>query len=308
VVEGRLSDVVSQAGTLTYRARPDGSPYIAVNQAKGTFTALPREGAKVRCGHVLYRVDDEPVLLLCGTTPAYRSLSAGDCGPDVRALNAGLGRSARCFSSKTASALEQLWSELGEKPSSSLTLGQAVLMPGPVRVAKLRATLGGSARPGAPVLEATSGTLQVQLDLDPSRQGEVRKGDRARITLPDTTSVTGRVARLGSVARAPAGQDRAAGGATLPAYLRLDDPRAARGLDRAPVQVEITTKGVEHALSVPVTAITGRAGGGFAVEAVRAGGRRERVAVRLGLFDTAGGRVQVKGELRAGDRVVVPSP
>jgi hypothetical protein len=40
---------------------------------------------------------------------------------------------------------------------------------------------------------------------------------------------------------------------------------------------------------------------------VRAGERRELVAVKLGLFDTGGGRVQVEGDLRAGDSVVVPS-
>ena len=71
--------------------------------------------------------------------------------------------------------------------------------------------------------------------------------------------------------------------------------------------MDITTKGVKDALSVPVTALLGKAGGGFAVEVVRAGDRRELVAVTLGLFDTGGGRVQVEGELRAGDLVVVPS-
>ena len=71
--------------------------------------------------------------------------------------------------------------------------------------------------------------------------------------------------------------------------------------------MEITTEGVENALSVPVTALVGKSGGGFAVEVVRAGGRRELVAVKLGLFDTAGGRVQVEGELGEGDQVVVPS-
>ena len=61
--------------------------------------------------------------------------------------------------------------------------------------------------------------------------------------------------------------------------------------------MEITTEGVKSALSVPVTALVGKSGGGFAVEVVRGGGRRELVAVKLGLFDTAGGRVQVEGEL-----------
>ena len=99
-----------------------------------------------------------------------------------------------------------------------------------------------------------------------------------------------------------------AGAATIPAYLSLDDPERARGLDQAPVHVEITTKGVENALNVPVTAIVGKSGGGFALEVVRADGRRELVAVKLGLFDTAGGRVQVvQGDLRQGEQVVVPS-
>jgi multidrug efflux pump subunit AcrA (membrane-fusion protein) len=72
--------------------------------------------------------------------------------------------------------------------------------------------------------------------------------------------------------------------------------------------VEITTKGVASALSVPVTALVGKSGGGFGVEVVRADGRRELVVVKLGLFDTGGGRVEVDGDLREGDRVVVPSP
>ena len=112
--------------------------------------------------------------------------------------------------------------------------------------------------------------------------------------------------RLGRVART-AGSDDEAAPATIPAYIGLDEPRKARGLDRAPVQVDITTKGVESALSVPVTALVGKAGGGFAVEVVRDHGRRELVAVELGLFDTTGGRVQVEGGLREGDDVVVPS-
>ena len=74
VKKGELSSMVSLDGTLTYRARSDGSPYSAINQARGIYTELPDEGDKVDCGDVLYRVDDDPVLLLCGTVPAYRDL------------------------------------------------------------------------------------------------------------------------------------------------------------------------------------------------------------------------------------------
>ena len=73
------------------------------------------------------------------------------------------------------------------------------------------------------------------------------------------------------------------------------------------MQVNITTKGVNDALNVPVTALVGRPGGGFAVEVVRVDGQRELVAVKLGLFDTPVGRVQVEGDLHVGDRVVVGS-
>ena len=85
------------------------------------------------------------------------------------------------------------------------------------------------------------------------------------------------------------------------------DPAATGSWDQAPVQVAITTEVVEGALNVPVTALVGKSGGGFAVEVVRADGRREVVAVKLGLFDAAGGRVQVEGDLHEGDHVVVPS-
>ena len=74
---GELSAMVSQDGTLTYRARSDGSPYPVINQARGVYTSLPETGDKVGCGGVLYRVDDKPVVLLCGTVPAYRALHVG---------------------------------------------------------------------------------------------------------------------------------------------------------------------------------------------------------------------------------------
>ena len=223
----------------------------------------------------------------------------GDKGKDVRQLN----RNLRALGYNTLKALQR---DKGLAATGTLALGDAVFLPKPVRIAKVTGELGGSARPGAQVAQATSDTLEVQVNLDASQQGEVKKGDRAQITLPGNKSVTGKVERLGRVART-AGKDDAVGDATIPAYISLDEPKQARGLDRAPVQVDITTKGVESALSVPVTALVGKSGGGFAVEVVRDGGRRELVAVELGLFDTTDGRVQVEGDLAEGDQVVVPS-
>lgn len=317
VERGRLSDQISQSGTLTYRAQRDGAAFAIFNRGAGTYTQLPAVGDKVECGHVLYRLSDKPVLLLCGRTPAYRSMSQGETGPDVAELNANLVRlglatraqlvpSSASFGSATTAALERLQAKLGDSPTGSLPLGRVVFLPESVRIATVSGELGGLAQPGAQVLAATSDALQVQLALDPSQQGAVKIGDRAEITLPDNRLVPGRVERLGRVAQIPAGQN-GAGSATVPAYLSLDHPEQARGLDQAPVEVAITTRGVADALSVPVTAIVGRPGGGFAVEVVRADGQREPIAVKLGLFDGGGGRVQVEGNLQVGERVVVPS-
>jgi hypothetical protein len=319
VEEGKLSAMVSLDGTLTYRARSDGSPYPAINQASGTYTELPDGGDKVDCGDVFYRVDDDPVLLLCGTVPAYRDLDTGDEGKDVRQLNRnlhGLGYDADAgvdidpgdneFTWKTEDALEELQDDKGFEVTGALDMGDAVFLPKSARIATVTGELGGSARPGAQVAQATSDALEVQASLDASQQGEVKVGDRAQITLPGNKSVKGKVDRLGRVAQTT-GKDDDPGTATIPAYISLDKPKKASGLDRAPVQVDITTKGVESALSVPVTALVGKSGSGFAVEVVRDGGRRELVAVELGLFDTADGRVQVEGDLDEGDQVVVPS-
>ena len=318
VEKGALSAMVSGAGTLTYRARADGSPYAAINQASGVYTELPEAGNRVGCGGVLYRVDNRPVVLLCGTVPAYRALHVGVRGPDVRQLNRNLHQLGcdadahvridpgdNAFTSKTEQALRVLQRKKGVGMTGRLTTADAVFLPGAVRIAKVSGQVGGSARPGAPVLSATSDKLHVRVDLDASQQGEVKRGDRVQITLPGNTPVGGRVAGFGRVAQAEQGSQ--ATDATIPTFISLDDPANAGGLDQAPVQVDITTKGVDNALSVPVTALVGKSGGGFAVEVVRGGGRRELVAVNLGLFDTGGGRVQVEGDLRAGDSVVVPS-
>ena len=318
VEQGKLSALVSGAGTLTYRAQADGSPYAVVNQAGGVYTQLPQAGDKVGCGGVLYRVNNSPVVLLCGTVPVYRALHVGLSGPDVRQLNRNLHQLGDDndahvridpgddrFTTNTEQALRAFQRHKGVGVTGRLATDDAVFLPEAVRIAKVSAQVGGAARPGAPVLNATSDKLQVRVDLEASQQGDVKKGDRAQVTLPGNTPVTGRVAGFGRVAQAQDGSPAAA--ATIPTFISLDDPAKAGGLDHAPVDVDITTKGVDNALSVPVTALVGRSGGGFAVEVVRGGGRRELVAVQLGLFDTGGGRVQVDGDLRAGDAVVVPS-
>jgi len=295
VRQGSLNGQVSQNGTLSYAAQADGSDYPVVNQAAGVYTKLPAVGQVINCGQVLYWVGDDPVRLLCGSRPFYRDLAEGDDGWDVAILNKNLGIGGDEFTWKTASKL----SDLSDK--TVLKVRDAIVLPGPIRIAGVAAQLGGRAVPGSPLGTAVTTRREVVVQLNASQQSQVKVGNKAQITLPDNRVTGGRVGRIGTVATAS--KD---GSATVPVYLTLDKPQDAGTLDAAPVRVQITTAGVKNALIVPVTSLIG-AGTGYAVERVTAAGGRETVPVKLGLFDDAAGMVQVTGALAAGDRVVVPS-
>lgn len=335
-----LSAIVSQAGTLTYQARLDGSPYPVINRAQGTYTKLPAVGQVIRQGQVLYRVNDRPVVLLHGSTPAYRTLAAGASGPDVAELNAdlvALGYTTRAqlspksatFGPATTTAVEKLQAALGVTQNGTLTLGQVVFEPSAVRVTSLSAQLGGSTRAGETVMQGTSTIRQVQVALSASEQTTVAVGDKVSITLPDNRTTPGVVSSVGAVATCPSssgsggsGPSSAApgtdscspggsGGSGTPTIAVGVTPShsAATGTwDQAPVQVGITTDSVPNALVVPVTALLARSVGGYAVEVVGAGARNHLVPVSLGLFDDAEGLVQVAASgLAAGQEVVVPT-
>jgi peptidoglycan hydrolase-like protein with peptidoglycan-binding domain len=334
-----LSAMVSQGGTLTYRARSDGLPYSVINQARGTYTALPALGQVIRQGHVLYRVNDRPVVLLHGSTPAYRTLSAGASGPDVAELNAdlvalGYAPSSQLrprspvFGSATTTALMKLQAAVGLTRTGTLNLGEVVFEPSAVRVTSVSAPLGGGAQPGETVLQGTSTIRQVQVALDASRQTSMAVGDKVTITLPDNRTTPGVVSSVAKVATCPSssgsggsgsssagtGADTCSSGGsggstpTITVDVTPSDPAATGTWDQAPVQVGITTASVPNAIVVPVTALLARSGGGYAVEVLGAGASNHLVPVSLALFDDADGLVQVAGPgLAAGEEVVVPT-
>jgi multidrug efflux pump subunit AcrA (membrane-fusion protein) len=312
VTRGSLSSRTSVNGTLTY-----AGSHGVVNQATGTLTALPAVGDVIEPGEVLYRVDGDPVVLLQGNVPAYRILVQGLSGPDVRQLNADLvdlGYATRAaldpashrFGSQTSRALRKLQARLGLETTGVLLLGQAVFLPSGVRVTEVSATSGTPAEQGVSVLSVTSTTRQVSIELDAANQGLVELEDRVTITLPDGATTPGEVSRVGTVATTPSSETEEAS-PTIPVRVTLTHPGSIGQLDQAPVLVSITTDSIEDALSVPVTAIVGKSGGGYAVE-VSSGGSHHLVPVELGLFDDVEGKVQVTGSgLHEGDQVVVPS-
>jgi HlyD family secretion protein len=355
VVERSLSSQTEVSGTLGYsgnysvvvasgasQSSGSGQGSAAAGQGSsqsssqpaGTFTALPAVGQVVRRGQSLYSVSGSPVALLYGPTPAYRSLSEGMSGSDVRELNANLialgdatsaelGRDSDSFSAATASALDRFQGRLGVAQTGTLPLGQAVYLPSAALVNSVSATLGGPAQAGAAVLQATSLTRQVTAQLDATEQSDVKAGQHVSITLPDNQTTPGVVTSVGTVASDPSGTGDGGSGsssagstgggsgsgssaATINVYVKPADPAALGPLDQAPVQVAITTATVDNALVVPIDALLAEPDG-YAVEVAAARGARRLVPVELGLFDDADGLVQVTGtRLSAGQRVVVP--
>ena len=297
--------------TLVDRERVDGTlgfadPRAVGARLRGTVTKLPEEGATVRPGEALYRVDEDPVVLLSGRVPAWRDLGPGASGADVRQLERGLRALGRLASSEvdgdydgdTTDAVRGWQEDLGVAETGRVELGRVVFLPGARRVSAVKAALGDQA--GGVVLETTSTRRQVAVDLAASSQQLARAGRSVEVELPSARVVEGRIVAVGSAARAAAEEG---GEATVPVTIALRSAKGTGGLDQAPVSVGLQREVRRDVLTVPVPALVALRGGTYGVR--RADGRVVRV--RPGL--AVDGDVEVAvggGVLRAGDAVRVP--
>lgn len=308
---------VVEKRTITERETFDGrlgydDARTLVNLRTGTLTRTADEGATVKRGGVLYRVDNEPVYLLYGATPVYRTMQQGDEGPDISQLESelmalGYDDDGQMdvdgdFDGDTADAVRDWQSDKGLSESGRIELGQVAFLAGARRVTAVRVERGGSVRPGQPLLDTTSTKRSVTVDLDARRQDLVKVGAKEKVTLTDGSKVDATITEIGAVAKAAKPGDDP----TVEVTLVLSDASKAPGLDSAPVDVEITKDTAKDVLSVPVTALLALADGGYGVETQDADGNRQVVAVETGLFSD--GFVEIKGStVPEGTSVVVPA-
>jgi peptidoglycan hydrolase-like protein with peptidoglycan-binding domain len=232
-------------------------------------------------------------------------------GADVAELNANLdvlgyghGLTGTAFTAATEAAIKRLQVAHSENATGRLLIGAVVFAPSAIRVTSLETTVAvGSTVTAGPLLSATGTAREVQIQLDPALQGQVRPGDPVTITLPNDQTTLGRITAVSSVATP--GQNGSP--PTIGVDAVPNDPATIGNLDQAPVNVSITTGSVRDALVVPVDSLLALESGGYAVEEVATDGVHHLVAVRTGLFDDADGLVQVTGAgLAPGQRVVVP--
>jgi hypothetical protein len=299
-----LVDRESHGGSLGF-----GDTAALATRLSGTVTALPAADATIKRGGALYKIDNKPVMLLYGSLPAYRALSSGDEGADVTQFEKNLwALGYRGFTvddeytSATADAVEDWQDDLGLDETGTVELGRIVYAGGPIRVASRSVGLGATVQPGTELLSTTATGRVATVELDISDQRLARKGAAVDVTLPDGTTVTGRITGVTTTveeAENPGQQD------TTRIEVTIGFDKAPQGLDDAAVNVLFVAAQRENALTVPINALLALAEGGYGLQIVDGTATRV-VAVETGLF--ADGRVEVTGDgLTEGLKVGIPA-
>jgi peptidoglycan hydrolase-like protein with peptidoglycan-binding domain len=276
----------------------------------GLVTWLPAIGSVVGRGEPLFRVDDQPVPMLLGELPLYRTLAPGVTGSDVRQLEENLSALGytgftvdEAFTGYTADAVRRWQHSLGVSETGTIAPGALVYATGEIRVDAHTLRVGDEAT--GEIFGYTGTVPKVTALLPVSEQRYAVEGTEAAVTLPDGSTVAGTVERIDET---PAGAGDAAA-----AGLSGDEPMvevtigfqdAVDGQQAGPVGVRFVAQQREDVLTVPVVALVALVQGGYGVEVLE-GATTRSVAVETGMF--ARGRVEITaGDLRPGMAVVVP--
>ena len=136
------------------------------NGLSGTVTRVAEPGTFEQ-GDIIYWVNEEPVVLLNGLLPQYRSLSQpnrGDVsGPDVvqlkQALTAlgydsdGIVGQGETFGSRTEDMVEAWQEDIGATVDGTVNMGEIIYVQGPVEVTEFLIEVGDSVSPGQDIAD-----------------------------------------------------------------------------------------------------------------------------------------------------------
>ncbi|HEX2312869.1 MAG TPA: peptidoglycan-binding protein [Thermomonospora sp.] len=294
VTRQTLTDTHTADGSLGH-----GPSTTASARLPGTLTWMPETGDRITRGEALYEVNGGPVALMYGSMPAYRELRSGVEGADVKQLEKNLRELGYTgftvddeYTADTAEAVMEWQEDEGLDETGVVELGRVVFAPGAVRVDALEAGEGDALSPGRKVLTYTGTAKAVTVELDTADQRLAKKGAKVTVTLPDDTTVEGRIDEVTTVIE-PGGQgEDPTTKVEVVVELTGKAQKAADQYALASVDVEFTAEQRENVLTVPVAALVALAEGGFGVEVVR-GGTTGYVPVETGLF--ADGRVEISG-------------
>ncbi|GAA1606733.1 peptidoglycan-binding protein [Kribbella sancticallisti] len=293
VTRQTLKDTETADGELAY-----GTTTTATNRAAGTVTWLPDSGQQISRGQTLYQVNNLPTTLLYGAVPAYRRLAEDSEGPDVLQLEQNLKALGYTgltvddeYTSATAEAVEEWQEDRGLEETGVVELGQVVFAPAAVRVDSLQAQVSDPVAPGQKLLGYTGTTKAVTVELEAADQRLAKENAAVSVTLPDNTTVAGKVDEVSTVIIPAASPDQDPE-TKIEVIVALGNQKAAASYALASVDVTFTATERKNVLTVPVGALLALQEGGFGVE-IADGTTTRYVPVKTGLF--AGGRVEISG-------------
>jgi peptidoglycan hydrolase-like protein with peptidoglycan-binding domain len=299
VERGTISATESWDGTLEF-----GRPLTVKSSAAGTVTRLVDQGATVKRGDELYRVNERPVILLYGAIPMYRNLAPAAAGIDVRQLETNLAKLRYggftvdgAYTASTAAAVRAWQSDTGAERSGTVARRDVVFLPAGGRVDALNVSVGDVVRPGAPLLDITGNDQVVNFEADLDDRDRFDIDSKVTVVLPGGEEIAGTVSAMRVVKVASSGSGEGlGGGATNSEAIAQVEVALARAPDEligTPVEVVVATDERAGVLLVPVSALLALAEGGYGLEVVRDDGTTKIVRVNTGLF--ADGKVEVRG-------------
>jgi peptidoglycan hydrolase-like protein with peptidoglycan-binding domain len=174
---GTLFEVDGSPVTLlvgSYPATRDlGPSQVAVPAGLGGIvTEVPTEDEVIDFNQQLFRVNDQPVILLQGGTPAWRSMRRNTEGVDVLELETALTAMGYdpngsmtiddTFSAATQTVVEAWQTDVGLPVDGRVDLGEVVFLPQPVTVKSVSAQVGSSVGSATPVVSVLPGFTTIQ--------------------------------------------------------------------------------------------------------------------------------------------------
>lgn len=301
--------------TLTPAETRDGTVGFAdestlQTQRQGVLTALAPTGSTKRRGDIMFRVNQEPTVVMIGGVPAYRPMAEGASGRDVKQLEKNLKALGykgftvdRSFTTGTAEAVRDWQDDLGVSRTGVVALGDVNFQPTAVRMGAAAADVGQTLQLGAAVAEISSAAEAITVTLEESDQDLAVVGETVSVDTGSQRS-RGRITAVDAVSTA--GQDGSTTTTFDVAVTPMGDGEAAirRLPEGASVDVDFAAETVSEALAVPVKALLALSEGGAGVEVLAPGGGATVVAVETGAF--AEGWVEItSGGVAEGDSVVV---
>ena len=287
------------------------------NLSSGIVTWLPEPGSVISFGDVIYKINDEPIILLRGAMPMFRDIDENTSSAlDIAQLQThffelGLSDTSpvtkstydlstdRYVTSITLNQIERWQESVGADTTGVVKKSQIVFRPKAFRVDAVTARLGQPVNGGS-LVNVTETRRIVTVHLDTELSGLVAIGDIVEVELPDGNSVEGTVTYVADVAtRIVQGQQQIT---YLDVVIELLGSGAS--FDQSPVTVKVEEVIEHEAVAVPIAALLALAEGGYGLEVLNPDNTVKLVGVELGTFH--GNQVSISRGVEPGQSVIIP--